>query len=133
MFSIQVGWNINMIKRLHKNVKKLLNFQIWESKFWNCTWKVKQNIKNAEIIQCFFRPTKKANYSNEISTVHMPNSPQIQTNKTKETQQLTWSFVSKSLPSKKSWDFVYSKVYCFKLVSEFYRWYESVIPVNVYW
>ena len=102
MFSIQVGWNINMIKRLHKNVKKLLNFQIWESKFWNCTWKVKQNIKNAEIIQCFFRPTKKANYSNEISTVHMPNSPQIQTNKTKETQQLTWSFVSKSLPSKKA-------------------------------
>ena len=34
--------------------------------------------------------------NNEISTVHMPNSSQMQTNKTKETHQLTLSFVSKS-------------------------------------
>ena len=45
--------------------------------------KVKKHFKNAETIQCFFRPTKKANDNNEISTVHMPNSSQIQTNKTK--------------------------------------------------
>ena len=55
--------------------------------------KGKKHIKNAETIQCFFRPTKKANDNNEISTVHMPNSSQIQTKKTKETQQLTLSFV----------------------------------------
>ena len=47
----------------------------------------------------FFRPTKKANDNNEKRTVHMPNSSQIQTNKAKETQQLTLSFVSKSQPS----------------------------------
>ena len=46
----------------------------------------------------FFRPTKKANDNNEKRTVHMPNSSQIQTNKAKETQQLTLSFVSKSPP-----------------------------------
>ena len=49
----------------------------------------------------FFRQIKKANDSNELSTIEMPNLSQIQTNKTKETQQLTLSFVSKSLPSKK--------------------------------
>ena len=82
----------------------------------------------------FFRPIKKANGYNEISTVHAPNSSQIQTNNTKETQQLTLSFPLKSSPSKKkSWDFVYSQVYCFKLVSEYYQCYVSVIPVHVYW
>ena len=49
----------------------------------------------------FFRPIKKANGYNEISTVHAPNSSQIQTNNTKETQQLTLSFALKSSPSKK--------------------------------
>ena len=49
----------------------------------------------------FFRPIKKANGYNEISTVHAPNSSQIQTNNTKETQQLTLSFPLKSSPSKK--------------------------------
>ena len=49
----------------------------------------------------FFRQIKKANDSNELYTIQMPNLSQIQTNKTKETQQLTLSFVSKSLPSKK--------------------------------
>ena len=63
--------------------------------------KGKNHHKHAETTQCFFRPTKKANENNEISTVHMPNSSQIQTNKTKETQQLILSFVSKSSPSKK--------------------------------
>ena len=59
----------------------------------------------------FFRPIKKANGYNEISTVHAPNSSQIQTNNTKETQQLTLSFPLKSSPSKKkSWDFVYSQI-----------------------
>ena len=47
--------------------------------------KGKKHIKNAETIQSFFRPTKKANDKNEICTVHMPNSSQIQTKKTKET------------------------------------------------
>ena len=37
----------------------------------------------------------------EIFTFNMPNSSQIQTNETKEFQQLTLSFVSKSLLSKK--------------------------------
>ena len=63
--------------------------------------KGKNHHKHAETTKCFFRPTKKANENNEISTVHMPNSSQIQTNKTKETQQLILSFVSKSSPSKK--------------------------------
>ena len=63
--------------------------------------KGKKHIKNAETIQCFFRPKKKANDNNGISTVRMLNPSQIQTNKTKETQQLTLSFVSKSSPSKK--------------------------------
>ena len=63
--------------------------------------KGKKYHKHAETTQCFFRPTKKANDNNEISTVQMPNSSQIQTNKTKETQQLILSFVSKSSPSKK--------------------------------
>ena len=67
--------------------------------------KGEKHIKNAETVQCFFRPTNKANGNNEISTVHIPNLSQIQTNKTKETQQLTLfhalSFVSKSSPSKK--------------------------------
>ena len=54
---------------------------------------------NAEAIQCFFRPIKKANGNNQICTAYMPNLSQIQTNKTKETQQLTLSFVSKSSPS----------------------------------
>ena len=63
--------------------------------------KGKKHHKHAETTQCFFRPTKKANDNNEISTVHMPNSSQIQTNRTKETQQLILSFVSKSSPSKK--------------------------------
>ena len=80
----------------------------------------------------FFRPTKKASDNNEISTVHMPKLSPIQTNKTIETQQLILSFVSKSSPSKKKLTFVYSQVHSFKLVSEFYRWYESVIPVHVY-
>ena len=47
----------------------------------------------------FFRPAKKANDNNEKLTIHMPNSSQIQTNKAKETQQLTLSFVSKLPPS----------------------------------
>ena len=84
-----------------QNAKKLLNFQIWESKLRNRTWKVKNTLKNAETIQCFSRPTKKANDDNEISIVHMPNSSQIQTNKSKESQQVTLSFVSESSPSKK--------------------------------
>ena len=42
---------------------------------------------------------KQSNGSNEIPTVHMPDSSQKQTNKTKEAQQLTSSFVSKSSPS----------------------------------
>ena len=70
--------------------------------------KGKKHIKNAETIQFFFRPTKKANDSNEISTVHMPNPSQIQTNKTKETQQLTLSFVSKSSPSKKNAEILFT-------------------------
>ena len=51
--------------------------------------KGEKHIKNAETVQCFFRLTNKANGNNEISTVHMPSLSQIQTNKTKETQQLT--------------------------------------------
>ena len=60
----------------------------------------KKRIKNAETIHCFFRATKKANDNNGIATVRMTNLLQIQTNKTKETQQLTLSFVSKPSPSK---------------------------------
>ena len=60
----------------------------------------KKRVKNAETIQCFLRATKKANGNNGIATVRMPNLLQIQTNKTKETQQLTLSFVSKSFSSK---------------------------------
>ena len=51
-------------------------------------WKCRNN-------PTFFRPTKEANDKNEISAVYMPNSSQIQTNKTKETQQVTLSFISK--------------------------------------
>ena len=74
--------------------------------------KGEKHFKNAETVQCFFRPTNKANGNNEISTVHMPNLSQIQTNKTKETQQLTLfhalSFVSKSSPSKKKAEILFT-------------------------
>ena len=70
--------------------------------------KSKKHFQNAYRIQCFFRPTKKANDSNEISTVHMPNSSQIQINKTEETQQLTLLFVSKSSPSKKKTEILFT-------------------------
>ena len=63
--------------------------------------KGKKHFKNAETVQCFFRPTKKANDNNEISTAHIPNLSQIQRNKSRETKQLTLSFVSKSSPSEK--------------------------------
>ena len=63
--------------------------------------KPEKHIKDAEAIQCFFRPTKKANENNEISTVRMPNSSQIQVNRNKETQQLTLSFVSILPPSQR--------------------------------
>ena len=44
----------------------------------------------------------------EIFTFHMPNSSQFQTNETKETQQLTLSFVSKSSPSKKKTEILFT-------------------------
>ena len=70
--------------------------------------KGKKHFQNAYTIQCFFRPTKKANDSNEIFTVHIPNSSQIQINETEETQQLTLLFVSKSSPSKKKTEILFT-------------------------
>ena len=69
--------------------------------------KAKYHIKNAEAIQLFFLDQQRKKMTmkeNVISTVYMP----------------------------KKEDFVYSQVYCFKLVSEFYRCYESDILVHVY-
>ena len=85
-----------------QNVKKTIEFSNMGEQALISHMKCKKHVKNAEIIQCFSRQTKKKNDNNEISTVHMPNSSQIQTNETKETQQLTLSFVPKSSPSRKA-------------------------------
>ena len=96
MFSIQVDWNVKMIKRLQivQNTKKTIELSNMGEKGkiaherQKTRWKCRNN-------PTFFRPTKEANDKNEISAVYMPNSSQIQTNKTKETQQVTLSFISK--------------------------------------
>ena len=79
--------------------KKAIEFSNMGNQALKSHMKAKKHIKNAAAIQCFLRPTKKADDNNEISVVYMPNSPQVQTNKSKEIQQLTLSFVSKSSPS----------------------------------
>ena len=70
--------------------------------------KGKKHFKNAETVQCFFRPIKKANDNNEISTAHIPNLSQIQRNKSRETKQLTLTFVSKSSPSEKKAEILFA-------------------------
>ena len=61
MFSIQVGWNVKMIKRSHivQNPRKLLNFQISETKLWNCTWKLKNKSKMQQQSNVFLDQQRK--------------------------------------------------------------------------
>ena len=99
-----------MIKRLHtvENAKKTIELSNMGQQTLKWHMKGKQHIKNAETTQCFFRSTEKSNDNNEIFTVHMPNSSQIQTNKNKETQQLNLSFVSKSSLSKRKVEILFT-------------------------
>ena len=83
MFSIQVRCNVKVIKRLYnvQNSKKTIELSNMAEQALKLHMKSKKYFENAETMQFFFNSTKKANGNNEISTVHMPDSSQIQKNK----------------------------------------------------